>query len=179
MDVIPLINAVIAREGGYVNNPNDRGGATNFGITEAVARAQGFSGDMRSLARTQAVDIYTRLYWLKPGLNLIGDIAPKLAAKLLDIGVNMGPASALGFLKRALNVLNRNGEGHLPLAPAPVVDSATLDALTTYLHARGASAEAVLIKAINAMQGERYIVLAEQRPADQAFIYGWLNSRIG
>ena len=51
MDVDELIDALIDREGGYANHPSDRGGPTNFGITETVARAHGFSGPMRSLPR--------------------------------------------------------------------------------------------------------------------------------
>ena len=42
-----LVEALIDREGGYVNHPADRGGATCFGITEAVARAHGYGGAMR------------------------------------------------------------------------------------------------------------------------------------
>ena len=48
-DVGTLIDALIEREGGYSNHPADRGGPTKFGITEAVARAHGFSGAMREL----------------------------------------------------------------------------------------------------------------------------------
>jgi len=179
MNITPIIDAIIVREGGYVNDPADRGGATNFGITETVARAQGYSGDMRNLPRDEAVAIYTRMYWLKPKLNLIGDHAAKLAAKLLDISVNMGSASAIGFLKRALNALNRNGEDFATLAPAPLVDDALLAALSAFLGKRGAEGEAVLLKAVNALQGAQYIAIAEHRPADKNFVYGWLNNRIG
>ncbi len=178
MNILPHINAVISREGGYVNHPNDRGGATKFGITQAVARAQGYAGDMRDLPRAEAVDIYTRLYWLKPKLDSIAELAPTVAEKLLDVAVNMGPATAIGFLKRALNVLNRNGADYADLAPAPVVDQDTLNALTTFLQKRGAEGSIVLIKAVNALQGERYIALAEHRPANEAFVYGWVNNRL-
>ena len=57
----PLIDALIEREGGYVNHPADRGGPTCFGITEAVARAHGYRGAMRQLPRDEAVAIYRRL----------------------------------------------------------------------------------------------------------------------
>jgi lysozyme family protein len=45
-DLDELINALIEREGGYVNHPADRGGPTRYGITEAVARAHGYGGPL-------------------------------------------------------------------------------------------------------------------------------------
>ena len=47
MNIEQYLDELIKREGGYVNNPADRGGATKYGITEAVARANGFKGNMR------------------------------------------------------------------------------------------------------------------------------------
>ena len=44
---------------------------------------------------------------------------------------------------------------------------------------RAAAGEAVLVRALNALQGERYVALAEQRPANEAFLYGWLANRVG
>ncbi|MEO6224401.1 MAG: glycosyl hydrolase 108 family protein, partial [Sphingomicrobium sp.] len=49
-----IIGRLIDREGGYVNNPADKGGPTIFGITEAVARAQGYAGPMRTMPRAEA-----------------------------------------------------------------------------------------------------------------------------
>lgn len=66
MDVSQLIDDLIDREGGYVNHPADRGGATCWGITEAVARAHGYRGAIRALPRDEAAAIYRRLYWLRP-----------------------------------------------------------------------------------------------------------------
>ena len=68
-DADALIDAVIDREGRYVNHPADRGGATCWGITEAVARAEGYAGAMRDLPRADAASIYRRLYWLRPGFS--------------------------------------------------------------------------------------------------------------
>ena len=55
-----MIDALIDREGGYVNHPADKGGPTCFGITEAVARAHGYGGAMQSLPRDEAAAIYRR-----------------------------------------------------------------------------------------------------------------------
>src|SRR3546814_14159705 len=59
-DADALIDAVIDREGRYVNHPADRGGPTCWGITEAVARAEGHVGAMRDLPRDMAAPIYPR-----------------------------------------------------------------------------------------------------------------------
>src|SRR3546814_10053392 len=79
MDVDELIDEVIGREGGYVNHPVDRGGPTRWGITGAAARAQGWCGDMRRFPRDEAVAIYRRLYWLRPGFDQVAEQAPALA----------------------------------------------------------------------------------------------------
>lgn len=180
LDVDTLIDGVIDREGGYVDNPSDKGGPTCFGITEAVARANGYSGPMRQLPRSEAVSIYRRLYWLRPRLDEIERRSARVAAELFDTGVNMGPAVAVTFLQRALTALNRNAGDYPDLTPDGRIGPVTLAALDAFLKVRGhAGGETVLLRAIEALQGERYLRLAERRPANEAFLYGWLANRIG
>ena len=175
-----LIDALIEREGGYINHPADRGGPTCWGITEKVARAHGYAGAMRNMPREEAAVIYRRLYWLRPRLEAVAKRSIKIAAELFDTGVNMGPAVATTFLQRALTALNRNGKDYADLTPDGRVGPATLNALDGFFAARGkASGEKVLLQALEALQGERYIRLAERRPANEAFLYGWLANRIG
>src|SRR3954463_15779034 len=92
MDIEALVEALIDREGGFVDHPADKGGPTCFGITQAVARAHGYAGPMRQLPRSEAFAIYLRLYWTRPRLDQIGARCGRLAAELFDTGVNMGPA---------------------------------------------------------------------------------------
>jgi lysozyme family protein len=180
VNVDDLIDALIDREGGYVDNPADKGGPTCFGITEAVARAHGYAGSMRSMPREEAVAIYRRLYWQRPRLDEIATRSERIAAELFDTGVNMGPAVAITFLQRALTALNRNAKDYPDLTPDGRVGPATLAALDTFLRVRGkGSGETVLLRALEALQGERYLRLAERRPANEAFLYGWLANRIG
>jgi len=188
-----VIASLIDREGGYVEHPADRGGPTCFGITEAVARAHGYAGPMRQLPRDEAAAIYTRLYWLRPRLDEVARRSERVAAELFDTGVNMGPAVAITFLQRALTALNRNGKDYPDLVPDGRVGAATLAALDAFLGLRGSSprvgegggdqqrisGEVVLLRALEALQGERYLRLAERRPANEAFLYGWLANRIG
>jgi lysozyme family protein len=179
-NVDELIDALIEREGGYVNHPADRGGPTCWGITEAVARAHGYRGAMRNLPRPEAAAIYRRLYWLRPRLDAVAERSPAVAAELFDTSVNMGPAVAIAFLQRALSALNRNGGDYPDLTPDGRIGPATLAALDRFFSVRGRqSGETVLLRALDALQGERYIRLAERRPANEAFLYGWLTNRIG
>ena len=178
MDVESLIDEVIGREGGYSNHPSDTGGATRWGVTEAVARAHGYRGDMRAYPRDDAVEVYRRIYWLRPGFDRIAEHAPAVAAELFDTGVNMGPEVAAGFLQRALNALNRGASDYADIAVDRRVGPTTVAALQAFLARRGAGGETVLLKAIEALQGERYLRLAEQRPANEAFLYGWLANRL-
>lgn len=163
------IEEVISREGGYVNDANDRGGETNFGITKAVAVANGYTGDMRVLPRDFAREIYMRLYVVRPGFDKVGALSMPIAYELVDTGANMGPSVAGGFLQRALNLLT---DRHL------VVDGqigpATLGALDDFLRRRGTEGERRLLALLNAFQGGRYADLAEGRPANRNFFYGWL-----
>jgi lysozyme family protein len=178
-DIEALLDELIEREGGYVNHPADRGGPTRFGITEAVARAHGYGGAMAELPRDEAAAIYRRLYWLRPKFDEIAKRSTKLAAELFDTGANMGPAVAATFLQRALTALNRNGRDYPDLVPDGRIGERTLQALDAFLAIRGGSGETVLLRAIDALQGERYLRLAERRPANEAFLYGWVANRIG
>ena len=179
MDVERVIDDVIAREGGYSNHEADRGGATRWGVTEAVARAHGWRGDMRAYPREEAAAVYKRIYWLRPGFDRVAEAAPEVATELFDTGVNMGPAVAIGFLQRALNALNRGASDYADIAVDRRIGPATIQALKRFIARRGKAGEAVLVKALEALQGERYLRLAEERPANEAFLYGWLAGRVG
>jgi lysozyme family protein len=179
MDIHDLIAEVIAREGGYSDHPADRGGPTNMGITREVARDNGYYGDMKALPRALAEALYRRLYWDQPGFAFVAEISWPVGAELFDTAVNMGAPTATGFLQRALNALNRNQQDYPDLKIDRVVGARTLAAVKRFRAIRGPSGDAVLLKALEALQGERYIALAESRPANEAFLYGWLANRIG
>ena len=179
MDIDGLIDRLIAREGGYVHDAADRGGETCWGITAAVAREEGYAGPMRALPRATAVAIYRRRYWTAPGWDRVAAIAPVLAAELFDAGVNMGVATAGSFLQRALNALNRGGRDYADLPVDGRVGPRTIAAIAAFLKLRGPAGEGVMVKAVQALRGERYVRLAERRPADEAFLYGWLAGRVG
>lgn len=179
MNVDEVVEALIRREGGYVNHPHDRGGPTRWGITEQVARAYGYTGPMRDLPREMAKDIYFERYWSGPKFHLVAARSAPLAEELLDTGVNMGPKVASRFLQRALNVLNRGGAAYPDLQVDGDLGRMSLFALDQYLAQRGAAGADVLLRALNALQAVRYIEIAEASPSQEAFVYGWIRERVG
>lgn len=172
------INGVIAREGGYVNNPADPGGETNFGITIATARAFGYQGSMQAMTKDLAAQIYRQRYWSAPKFDQVATVDSALAAKLLDVGVNMGPATGVKFMQRALNVLNQQGATYPDVAVDGGIGPMTLAALKAFYAQRGDAGRAVLLGMVMAQQSVRYIELAEQNPSQEAFEYGWQLNRV-
>ena len=154
MNIEQFLNELIQREGGYVNDPTDRGGATKYGITEAVARANGYKGHMKDLPIELAKSIYRKQYWTSPRFDQVNTINTKIAEELLDTGVNCGVAFAKPLLQRALNLLNNQGkEGWQDLAIDGVYGPATLSALTAFLGKRGKEGETALLRVLNVLQG--------------------------
>lgn len=179
MSVEAMIDALIGREGGYVNNPDDTGGATRWGVTETVARAYGYKGDMKALPRESAVAIYRQKYWIKPGYAKVAQLSQVIAEELFDTGVNMGASVGSEWLQRCLNVFNVKGTLYADIAVDGSIGPASITALKAFLAKRGKEGEVVMLKALNCLQGARYIDLSERRMANETFVYGWLRTRVG
>jgi len=176
MTIQQQIAAVIAREGNYSNNPADTGGPTRWGITEAIARAEGYTGDMRQLPQSIAAGIYLKRFWTAVHFDLVAAIAPTIAAELFDTGVNCGPATAVQLLQRALNGFMGSG---LNLDGTILPKGATLTILGQYLAARRSQdGEAVLLELMSDLQGERYLELVERIAKDREFLFGWIRNRV-
>lgn len=170
-----LIDAVIEREGGYVNDPSDSGGETNFGITAAVARRFNYTDDMRLLPIEKARAIYAAQYWQPIKGDQLGKISEALAEEVFDTAVNCGVSRAGQILQRALNALNNEQKVTLDVAVDGRIGPATLRGLAAYAAKRDV---ATLVKACNVLQGAFYIELTEKREKDEKFLYGWLKHRV-
>lgn len=173
-----LIDKVIGIEGGYVNDPRDSGGETNWGITIGTARAFGFDGRMIDMERHEAFDIYAARYWDPLRLDEIEVLSSDIAYELFDTGVNMGIYRAAVFLQRALNTLNQRKKNYPDLIVDGNIGGKTIAALKAFLDKRGRRGEVVLLRMLNCLQGMRYIELAERRQKDEAFIFGWFLNRV-
>jgi lysozyme family protein len=166
-------------EGDYSNHKSDRGGATMYGVTEAVARAYGYKGEMKDLPILTARDIYKKQYWDILRLDEIGALSPVLAHELFDTGVNCGTGNAGKFLQRALNSMNLRGQLYSDIAVDGGVGQMTVFSLKAFLKHRGAKGISVMKKALDGQQTVYYMECAEKREANEDFVFGWIDNRVG
>jgi lysozyme family protein len=103
---------LLRSEGGFVDHPDDPGGATNWGITERVARANGFAGHMRDLPQDTAKAIYRRLYWDAVDAENLPAI---VRYAMFDAAVNSGVGQAARWLQRAVGVADDGRIGPVTL----------------------------------------------------------------
>lgn len=98
------IKGILNREGGFVNNPKDPGGATKYGITLNTLKAWRNKTtsveDVRNLSIEEATQIYKKRYFEGPGILKIGDEI--LAEQVIDAAVNHGTGTAIEMLQEAV-----------------------------------------------------------------------------
>lgn len=103
-----IATEIVKREGGFVNDPDDPGGATNFGVTIHTMRRLGLDldrdgsvtvSDVRALTQDHAIEIFEKHYFEKP---LIAMLPPALQPSVFDMYVNAG-SNAVKILQRLLN----------------------------------------------------------------------------
>lgn len=178
MSIDSMIEATIGKEGEYSNHPADKGGPTRWGVTQSEARANGYRGDMRDFPRPLAVDIYRLKYAIRPGFAAVAEISPVVGEELFDTGVNMGPSVPALWFQMALNALNNGGKLYPDIKEDGDIGPATLTAFNALRKARGNEADVVMLKALNCLQGARYIEISRTRAANEAFTWGWLRTRV-
>lgn len=179
-NVLAKIKATVKREGGYSNHPLDKGGPTNYGITQQTARANGYMGDMQALTEDVAISIYSRKFWTAPRLDWIEPIDPVLAERVFDWGVNSNTPVPVKYLQRILNVLNRQAKDFADITADGLVGNETIYALREFIKKRGDSGREVVRFMLQAQQSNFYFELAEKNPTQEEFEYGWqLNRALG
>lgn len=159
-----IAEAIVAREGGYVNDPDDPGGATKHGVTIGTMKALGIDltkdgkvtiEDVKALTQAQAVDIYIRHYFEKPR---IADLPEALHATVFDMQVNAG-ANAVKILQRLLTDMG------FPCEPDGAIGPATIRA-AQLAHA---TAPTHLVDAYGIARRNYYYALADGRPASRKY----------
>ncbi|APZ53151.1 glycoside hydrolase family 108 protein [Salipiger abyssi] len=126
------IPRILEHEGGYVNHPNDPGGATNRGVTIGTLRRLGMDldgdgdidiADLKALSEADAIKVYKAFYWDKVSADLL-PIGIDYA--VADFAVNSGPGRAAKYLQRLLSVTQDGDIGPITLSAAAKSDPATL-----------------------------------------------------
>lgn len=179
--VAAILAAVFAVEGGYVNDPADPGGATNFGVTERVARQHGYRGDMQDLKRDCEVEdeicaesIYFTDYIENPGFLPILEADSVVAEELIDTAVNMGPARPSRWFQHSVNLVCST-----TLEIDGKVGERTQRAWKDCRETIGPFACVAVINRMDTYQEAEYDRLVRINPRLGKFRRGWQNHRIG
>lgn len=106
MTINSMIDDILEKEGGFVNHPNDKGGATNFGITIKTLAAWRkhlcSEYDVQNMKLSEARDIYRHEYYSGPKINQLPELIQPV---LFDMAVNHGPKRAIIILQQVLNAM--------------------------------------------------------------------------
>ncbi|MCC5987152.1 MAG: peptidoglycan-binding protein [Pararhodobacter sp.] len=163
-NVRQLAEEIVAREGGFVNDPDDPGGATNFGVTIHTMRRLGLDltgdgvideSDVRALTREQAIEIFITHYWARPRINALPE---PLQPPVFDMYVNAG-SNAVRILQRLLVDM-----GH-DIAVDGVIGPQTIRAA----QAAAEAAPGHIADAYGIARREYYYALADRRPASRKY----------
>lgn len=163
-NVRSIAEEIVAREGGYVNDPDDPGGATKHGVTIHTMRRLGLdltgdgqvtAADVRRLTEEQAVAIFVDQYFAKPR---IAELPAPLHATVFDMYVNAG-ANAVKILQRLLRKMG------FTVTVDGVIGPKTI-AATARAHA---SAPDHIVDAYGIERRNYYFDLADRRPASRKY----------
>ena len=163
-DVRQIAEEIVSREGGFVNDPADPGGATNHGVTIGTLRRLGIDvnrdtridvADVKALSQKQAVEIYLKHYYEGPGIAALPEA---LQASVFDMYVNAG-GNAVKILQRLLTDMG------FPCDPDGAVGPQTIRAAQMAHEA----APSHLVDAYGIARRNYYYALADKRPASRKF----------
>lgn len=148
------LSLTLAFEGGFSDDPNDPGGRTNFGITQATYDPTR-NRDVKNITMPEVNHIYEEEYWNASSANRIDPISPALAAIHFDNAVNCGVTTAIMMLQGVLGVQKDGIVG--PMTLSFVTNSPSLQ--LKYLQARQ----------------DRYDHLIARRPQFEEFKKSWYH----
>ena len=163
------LNAVLKHEGGYVHDKDDRGGATNLGITQATLEAwrgkDVTAEDVKALTTPEASGIYKARDWDKMSLDLI--LSQDLAGAVMDFGVNAGVKAAGKALQKAANWVQKDRlRGEL------VEDGAIGTITVRFVNTTN---ERLLLLKFFEVRTRYYTSITRRRPVNRKFLYAWMK----
>ena len=145
------VKKTLVNEGGYVNDPDDAGGETKYGISKRSYP----SVDIKNLTTDEAKAIYKRDYWDKIKGDLITD--DFVAYEIFDTAVNMGVRTSSKLAQMALGV-----------HPDGIIGSKTLEALN-------ATGKDDFLTKFKLSKIARYTYLCKKYPSNKKYLYGWIK----
>ena len=170
-----LIEELIEREGGYGNDPTDRGGETMYGITLKTARAHGYQGEMALLPYEMAFHIYQSTYWAPLKLDEVSQHSETLTEQLFDFGINSGVPRAAKALQTTLNVMNNRQTLFADLNADGIFGSRTLTALEQFLAHRKRKGLQVLTESVRGLRIAFCINIAVNDESQEKYQFGWIT----
>ncbi len=150
---------VISVEGGYVNDPSDRGGETKYGISKRSYP----DVDIKHLTLGAAMAIYKQDYWDRMKLDRI--TSQPVAEEAFDTAVNCGTLTAGKILQKALNFIHPNSK----LVVDGLIGPRSIFACNDCWHTTA------LLKCMNGMQFMHYYKIVKNKPSQLRFFRGWLK----
>lgn len=149
----------LGHEGGYVNDPQDPGGETKWGISKRAFPEL----DIKNLTIDDAKEIYRRKYWDR--LQCDDMISDAIAAEIFDTAVNVGVKGAIRIAQQALAYL---GEG---IVGDGIIGPKTLEALNWWSE----KDERALFKCLNGFQFMHYVKITSLNKTLSRFSHGWMR----
>lgn len=164
-----------AVEKGYANLPGDT--PTNHGVTEAVARENGYTGDMKDYPLAEADRVAKLKYWDPLKLDDVTALSPKIANELFDSGFLCGIGTSAEFLQQSLTSLNRQEKDYPDVAIDGAIGAKTVAALKAYLDFRKKDGELVMLLTLNGLQIAYLVEVAKKNKKKEDFLFGWVLKR--
>jgi len=157
-----ILGFTLEYEGGYSNNPNDPGGATNKGITQHTYNDYNQTHnlpitDVKNITDQEVYAIYYANYWSQPELYMLPD---KVAMAVFDWGVNSGPHKAVVALQ---SIVSADTDG--------ILGPKTIEAVKAFIST---NSEDVLLHEYLAYRSNFYVHLSAIGN-NHVFLKGWLN----
>lgn len=157
------LNFVLRQEGGYSNDPHDKGGETNYGLSKRFLNAHGIDKKVSELTMQDVRTIYYTYIWLPSQAEKFNDATVQLF--VFDCSVNHGISAAAGLLQQAVNYLT-------PIAVDSIIGKQTIKATNDLINS---TSFPLLLELMKLVRGGYYLHIVDRDSTQKRFLKGWLK----